>query len=232
MFLGRRSLQAEYFDSARPLNELAQFFQCLTRLNRLFAFAEPFQRLLPRLMGNAHSAALSLLDVGAGDGTLGKALTAWAATRGWKWNITNLDCNLEALTLNRDARCVAGSGLALPFVSGSFDMVIASQMLHHLTDAQALIVLRESWRVARRGILVCDLHRNSILYSLLWALFQFQQYPRSFRGDALLSVKRSWRVSELRKLLDRTELRQAEVRLYFGARIVLQARKPPSVAAN
>ena len=226
MFLSRRSLQAEYFDAERPLTELAEFFQCLRRMNRLFAFAEPFQRLVPRLLGESNCAALSVLDLGAGDGFLGKVLTEWAATHGWRWRITNLDTNLRAMTLNGGSGSIAASALALPFQSGSFNLVIASQMLHHLRDAEARQLLGEAWRVARDGILVCDLHRNSVLYALLWLLFQFQNFPQSFRADALLSVKRSWRISELRELLAGSDLGQAEVRLYFGARLVLQARKP------
>ena len=225
MFLSRRSLQAEYFDAERPLSELAQFFHCLSRMNRLFAFAEPFQRLVPRLLGNGDCVGLTVLDVGAGDGSLGKALGEWAAVHGWKWRIVNLDTSLSAIRLNRAASSVAGSGLALPFQSGSFDLVIASQMLHHLSDTQARQLLAESWRVARLGIFICDLHRNLLLYALLWLLFQFQRYPASFRADALLSVKRSWRVRELQKLLVGSALGGARVRLYFGARLVLEARK-------
>lgn len=227
MFLSRRSLQAEYFDTERPLTELVEFFHCLSRMNRLFAFAEPFQRLVPQMLGEANCAGLSVLDVGAGDGSLGKVLSEWAATRGWRWRFTNLDTSLRAMTLNGCARNVAASALALPFWSGTFDLVIASQMLHHLRDPQARQVLAELWRVARAGILVCDLHRNSVLYAVLWLLFHFQRYPDSFRADALLSVKRSWRVTELRHLLAGSELGHAKVRLYFGARIVLQARKSP-----
>jgi ubiquinone/menaquinone biosynthesis C-methylase UbiE len=225
MFLSRRSLQAEYFDTERPLGELAQFFQCLGRINRLFGFATPFQRLIPQLLGNSNCAGLSVLDVGAGDGSLGRVLCEWAAKRRWRWTVTDLDTSAMAVTLNSGANRVIASALALPFQAGSFDLVIGSQMLHHLDDEQTRQVLGESWRVARKAILICDLHRNSALYTLLKLLFWFQTYPQPFRDDALLSVKRSWRVNELQQLLSGGSLEQAEVRLYHGARIVLQACK-------
>lgn len=225
MFLARRSLQAEYFDFERPAAELEEFFGCLSRMNRLFAFAEPFQRLIPQLLGKGNCARLRVLDVGSGDGSLGKVLQSWAATRGWRWQIVDLDINLSALRLNGSGLGVVASGMALPFPSASFDLVIASQMLHHLNDAEAGQVLVEAWRVARQGILICDLHRNWMLYGLLWLLFHLQRYPASFRADALLSVRRSWRVRELHQLLGGSELGGAQVMLYFGARLVLQARK-------
>jgi len=225
MFLSSRSLQAEYFDSERPSKELRQFFECLSRMNRLFGFAEPFQRFAPGLLGDSACACVSVLDLGSGDGSLGRVLTEWASRRGWKWSITNLDINLMAMNLHAGARGVAASALALPFQSACFDLVIASQMLHHLEDSEARQVLSEAWRVARKGILISDLHRSSALYLLLWVAFQFHRYPETFRADGLLSVKRSWRINELRELIGGSELEHVEVKLHFGARIVLLARK-------
>ena len=68
------------------------------------------------------------------------------------------------------ARFVIGSALQLPFADNSFDLVIASQMTHHLTDEEVVRHWRESWRVTRDGIFICDLHRNAGFYSLLWLI--------------------------------------------------------------
>jgi ubiquinone/menaquinone biosynthesis C-methylase UbiE len=177
------------------------------------------------MLGTSNCRSLAVLDLGAGDGFLGKLLESWAAGRGWNWRVTNLDACLAALQLNLAAVNVAASAEVLPFRERSFDLVIASQMMHHLTTIEAAQLLRESWRVARRGILLCDLHRNPALYVLLWLLFKLGRFPGSFRADGLLSVRRGWRVAELRKLVDESGIPGVEVRLYFGARIVIQARK-------
>jgi ubiquinone/menaquinone biosynthesis C-methylase UbiE len=228
MFLSRRTMQAEYFDCERPEPEVRELFQYLNRLNRLFAFAEPFQRLLPK-MGQLNNTTLSILDLGAGDGSLGTALEAWATRQDWRWQVTNLDTSLAALSLNSGGTNVAASAVALPFKEASFDLVVASQMIHHSSGPTTRQLLHEAWRVARRGILLCDLHRNAVLYVVLWLFFRFRRFPDSFRSDALLSVKRSWRVAELKQLARESGLERAEVRLYFGARVVLQAWK---AAAN
>jgi len=177
------------------------------------------------MLSRPNCASLSILDLGAGDGSLRTALKQWAANQGWRWEITNLDTRLAALGLNSRHASVAGSGAALPFRQDSFDLVIASQMIHHLSEGEAKRLLSEAWRVARQGIFLCDLHRNAFLYAVLWVLFWFQRFPSSFRGDALLSVRRSWRVRELKRLAVESGVGQAEVRLYFGARVVLWARK-------
>lgn len=225
MFLSRRTTQEEYFDSERPAPEVAEFFRSLGRVNRLFDFAEPFRNLVPKALGEQDCRFVSILDIGAGDGSLGKAVQTWAAARGWIWRVVNLDNSLGALTLNASGLNVAGSAVQLPFKDGSFDVVVASQMAHHLTDEQVKGLLRQSWRVSRRAVILCDLHRNLGLYLVLRLLFCFQKHPPSFRSDALLSVKRAWRTGDLARLAAEAGLPDASVRLYFGARVILQASK-------
>jgi len=225
MFLSRRSTQAEYFDTLRPERETAQFYASLARLNRLFLFARPFQRTLPALLGGDSCKRLSLLDLGAGDGLLGKVLGQWAAKRNWKWETTNLDVNVRALSANSGTANVAGSVAALPFRDRSFDVVIASQMTHHLTDEQAEQHLREGWRVARQALVISDLHRNAALYAGLWLVLRLGRFPRNVGDDGLLSVRRGWHVDELDRIARKAGIAEAKVWLYFGARVLLGAAR-------
>nr|UXE45805.1 hypothetical protein Hi04_10k_c5218_00018 [uncultured bacterium] len=227
MFLSCRDTQAEYFDAERPAAELATFYASLNSVNRLFGFADPFKRLMPKLLGEPACHRLSLLDLGGGDGFLSRLLSVSAKRRGWDWQVINLDLRLEALHLASGTINVAGSALALPFRNASIDVVIASQMTHHFEDAEVLLHLREAWRVARTAVFFSDLHRNAALYSLLWFVMRMGRYPRSFCLDGLQSVRRGWRVDELHQLATRAGMVGAQVRLYFGARVLLQARKQP-----
>ena len=226
MFLSRRATQEEYFDSERPAQEVAEFFDSLGRVNRFFDFAEPFRNLVPKLLHENNCRTLSILDVGAGDGSLGKSVQAWASRRGWNWRVVNLDTSIVALRLNPKGINIAASAVQLPFLDHSFDVVVASQMAHHLTDPQVTRLLRESWRVSRCAVVVCDLHRNLALYFVLRLLFCFQNHPESFRADALLSVRRAWRIGDLARLAAEAGIEGASVKLYFGARVILQAVKP------
>lgn len=226
MFFGSRATQAEYFDApGRPADEIAEGYRSLGWVNRLFVFAEPFQRFLPKLLGKQNCQSLSILDLGAGDGSLGNLLTAWAAKRKWDWRVTNLDTNLEALRLNPDARNIASSALALPFQDNSFDVVIASQMTHHLSDTEVVAHMREAWRVARRAVQLSDLHRGPMLFTLLWITFRFRPFPKHFQEDGLLSVRRGFRVGELRDFARQAGLPRPRVWLYYGTRVILQAKK-------
>lgn len=226
MFFRRRSTQAEYFDLPdRPESETIAAFLDLDRLNLAFRFDLPFHSTLPRWLGLARCERLKLLDLGAGTGLLGKQLAEWASQRGWCWQITNLDTNWLALELGNAPRSIAGSALALPFTDGSFDVVFASQMTHHLTDEEIILHLREAWRVTRDALFICDLSRNAGLYAMLWLATRLMQICRPVREDALVSVRRGFRLGELRALAANAQLTNAKVWLYYASRIVLQARK-------
>ncbi len=228
MFLGRRSLQAEYFDHPdRSATVVADGYQQLGRVNRLFRFATPFQRGLPRLLGEENCRCLTLLDVGAGDGSLGIELTEWAKAKGWDWRVTCCDINAHALNLVKGMPCVVARAESLPFNDGTFDVVIAAQMTHHLdSDAAVRAHFSEAWRVARRVVLIHDLHRNIAMYGVLALLLRILRVSPDFREDGLLSVRRGWRLGEWRQLADDAGMTDVRVWLEAGARIILEAKKP------
>jgi ubiquinone/menaquinone biosynthesis C-methylase UbiE len=228
MFLAQRLAQAEYFDDPRrSFAEVAEGYRQLGRINRLFLFADPFQRLLSGWLGPEKCRQLSVLDLGAGDGSLGRELTQWAARRNWRWRVTNLDLSPLALRLNPDRHLnVVGSALSLPFRDESFDVVIASQMTHHLPDEDAVIQhFREAWRVTRDAVFVSDVHRNMAMMALIWVSVHVARLSKEMRGDGLLSVRRAWRIPEWNAFATSAQIPQARVWLYLGARIILQARK-------
>ena len=227
MFLSRRATQAEYTDSPNlPFQEVADNYRQLARVNRFLAFADLFTRHLVKWLGRQHCRQLRILDVGAGDGSLGRTMTLWAAARGWAWEVTNLDMNGFALQLNPEGRNVQGIVTALPFPNDSFDLVIASQMTHHLKTLDDVVChFKEAGRVSRDAVFICDLHRNAGSYGCLMVLLRLLGVSASIREDGLLSIKRGWRIQEWNSLVRQAELPEPKVWLYYGSRIVLQARK-------
>lgn len=226
MFFRERSTQAESFDAPdRPADETLAAFRDLDRVNRFYRFSHPFTSRLPAWLGEARCRRLEILDVGAGTGQLGKELSAWAQRRDWDWRFTNLDANPIFRESNGTEKRVTGSALELPFADGSFDLVVASQMTHHLSDPEVVRHWREAWRVTRDAIFICDLHRNAGLYAMLWLTMPLLGAARTLRKDGLISVRRGFHRHEWRELAGRAGIPDAKVWLYYGTRIGLQARK-------
>jgi len=226
MFLNDRSMQAEYFDlPGQAVAETALSYRELDRINRIFQFSHPFVSQLPRWLGREKCKKLEILDIGAGSGLLGRNMSRWAAKQGWQWTFTNLDTNAIDPPVGDPARFVVGSAMDLPFADGSFDLVVASQMTHHLAVGDIVRHWREAWRVSRDAVFICDLHRNAGLHSLLWLGMQVMHVSPAIRHDGLASVRRGFRCPEWRKFAETADIPHAHVWLYYGTRIVMQARK-------
>lgn len=228
MFLRHRSRQAEYFDEKeQPEAEVERSYRELDRLNRCFRHADPFRRRLGRGGDGGGWREVRILEVGAGTGGLACELKGWAEDRGWRWEFTCLDANPVAARLNPLSGSVCGNATALPFDSGSFDWVIASQMTHHLDDREVVRHFQEAWRVARRGIVISDLHRNLFLLALVTVTGPLLGLSHRMREDGRLSVRRGFRIREWQWAAEEAEIprSEVEVEVQFGCRIVLVAER-------
>jgi ubiquinone/menaquinone biosynthesis C-methylase UbiE len=125
---------------------------------------------------------------------------------------------------DRELRLVGGDGRSLPFRSGSFDAVVSTLTLHHASDADAVVLLREMARVGRR-IVVSDLERSLPAYLGARILARTRWRSNRFtRHDGPLSVRRSFTPSELLELGRRAGLSDLRVRRRALFRLVLEAR--------
>ncbi|MEP6832709.1 MAG: methyltransferase domain-containing protein [Gemmatimonas sp.] len=146
---------------------------------------------------------LTLLDVGTGLGDIPAALRIEATRFGIQLRPFGLEitATMASLAPHNNVEAVAGDARALPFRNDSVDVVTCSLVLHHLDDADALLMLRECSRVARVRVIVADLRRSWLALALLWLVsFPLRFHPIS-RHDGMVSIRRGFTVAELRALI-------------------------------
>src|SRR3989475_9571293 len=110
------------------------------------------------------------LDVGTGLGDIPRAVAAVARRRGITLTPIGLDVIPTAARLSREngVSVVLGDGGALPFAAKSVDIVIASQVLHHLPRAVARRWIAGFDRMARRAVVLADLRRSRLAAAGVW----------------------------------------------------------------
>jgi len=131
-------------------------------------------------------AGLHVLDVGCGHGRMTQPWTR-------RNRVVGVDAALTLLRAARDggAGAVEADARALPFADGSFDVVLAIEVMQLLPDAPEL--LRSLARAARPGgtVIVATANRWSIVRRAANAAIALRLVPRGLPGGVPLPLPRS-----------------------------------------
>ena len=228
----RRSYELEYIDTGDYT--AAEYDDCIGELqlvNRWMGDAHTLKRTLLKDVAAAGLREFSVLDVGAGSGELLRVAATWARQTGRNLRAVGLELNERSASAILEDSCgfpeissVRGDALKLPFADADFDYVICSLFTHHFVEDQIIRIFREMNRVARRRIIVIDLHRHPIAYFFYTTIAKLVLKNRLIRHDGALSILRSFKADELFELAKRAGLRDASVERHFPFRLALNAQ--------
>lgn len=205
-----RMIQPEILDLSSEgygLDELEEALADLRVVNRRLGDTRAVIGHLSRLaMQVPHP--VTVLDIATGSADIPVALAEWGRRSGVPLAITAVDNNMQTLGVARrvterfpEITLARADGLLLPFASGGFDIVLCCKTLHHFSsEREAVRLLQEVLRVARRGYLVMDLRRSRIAWLLIALLTRLFTKNRITRNDGPLSVLRSFTPGELAAL--------------------------------
>jgi len=232
--LAARSEKKEIIDE-RTLapEEMRSVYRLIGCVNRWLGGYQVLLSHLSRFSRNwDKNKVVSILDVGAGDASIPRAIADWASREGFNVRITALDICPETLKLAGTTlgpsypgiSLLRASAAVLPFADKSFDYVIASMFFHHLPDDVIPGVLRQFDRIARRGIIVNDLLRRRRAYYGIMLAGLLSADP-VFRHDSALSVLRGFKEKEVRALIERSGLRYLKVSKHYAHRIAIAGEK-------
>jgi 2-polyprenyl-3-methyl-5-hydroxy-6-metoxy-1,4-benzoquinol methylase len=214
--LTTRSRQDEQMD-APDLDPAVyeQVLHDLARVNRWTFTAWPTIAFLNRAVGEAKR--FRLMDVGYGDGDVLRSLARWARKRGIEADLVGVDLNEKSIAA---ARAATPADMKIDYRAGDyidqagpFDFVISSQVTHHMTDDQLMTFIRYMEREARRGWLICDLHRHGFAHWGFPILARLLGVHRIVREDGRLSIARSFRPEDWQAILSDAGIALDQVRI-------------------
>src|SRR5437016_4625489 len=203
--IGTELLDDRRADPRAVRNELRD----IARLNTLFGGTqavldalEPFCRDSCNVQRATCDVPWTLLDVGTGSGDIALAAVAAARRHGITLTAIGLEVIPAAARLTRanGLEVVLGDGGALPFGPKSVDIVIASQVLHHLPRAVAVRWIASFDRVARRAVVLADLRRSPIAMAGAWLAGYVLRMGATTRHDAVMSLRRGYTRREFDEL--------------------------------
>jgi ubiquinone/menaquinone biosynthesis C-methylase UbiE len=180
----------------------------------------------------ARSEAVTVVDLGTGGGRLPVYLAKWARRNGLNLRVVGLDLASRNLRIahentgtNREIQLVRGDVLALPFAAGCVDVFTSSLFLHHFAPDALAKLLRDAYRIARRGIVMNDLTRGYLplaAFRLVQPVFARHELTRK---DGITSIRRAYTPDELLQIARDAGLRNARVHRHFPWRMTLVADK-------
>lgn len=228
----QRSYELEHLDKGDYTAE--EYEGCIVELQRVNLYLGDARSLRRSVLKRIELDGLkefSLLDVGAGSGELLRVVASWASSSGRRAHLAGLELNEraaraimeESTGLASSISSVRGDALNLPFADKGFDYVMCSLFTHHLKDEEVVRALCEMSRVACRRLFVIDLHRHRAAYYLYTSVGRLFLHNRLIREDGALSILRSFRPDELRRLAERARLADVKVERRFPFRLVLSA---------
>jgi SAM-dependent methyltransferase len=204
--LAVRSRHEEQMDSAElDAETYGRVLRDLARINRWTFTAQPVLRFLDAAIGRLDR--FRLLDVGFGAGDMLRAIADWAGKRGIAADLVGVDLNPRSEAI---ARAATPSSLAVSYhtgdyreVAGPFDFIISSQVAHHMSERELDDFIAYMEATARRGWLICDLHRHRFAHAGFPLLARLLGVHRIVREDGRLSIARAFRPREWQDILDR-----------------------------
>jgi len=205
--IGTELLDDPHAEPRATLRELGD----IARLNALFggtrAVVNALEPVFAAAAGRSRDPApWTLLDVGTGLGDIPRAAAAAARRYGLTLRLVGVDSNPTAARAARGAGgpplgMVLADGGALPLRPRSVDIVIASQVLHHLPPAVAIRWIATFGALARRAVVVADLRRSRFAMVGVWLMSFALGFGAVTRHDAVVSLRRGYTRRELNALL-------------------------------
>jgi ubiquinone/menaquinone biosynthesis C-methylase UbiE len=204
-----------------PPAEVERSLIDLRRINRFLLGRRAWRHLVRRAAGG--TSPRSVLEIGTGTSDLLESVPQIPIRIG-------LDLKMDHLVFGRSigdrtVHRVVGNAGALPFRSGSVDIVGSSHFFHHFSEDENEVILRESLRVAGRAVFVTDTRRHRLPLLFVKLLGVLRLVSRVTRHDAPASVSSGYTMREMEDFRRRFSDQHAVLRRQIPFRFGLTIRK-------
>jgi 2-polyprenyl-3-methyl-5-hydroxy-6-metoxy-1,4-benzoquinol methylase len=227
-------IQPELMD--QPDLDVRQHVHALDALGRANAVSRTAAAIWPAVRAAARAAApppLRVLDIACGGGHVLAALARRAVRERLEIEWTGWDLSPAAIGYARTlaerggvkgVRFEQADALRSPVPEG-VDVVVCTLFLHHLAEADAVLLLRRAGDAARRIVIVSDLRRSALGAMFTRVGCRLLSRSEVFRVDGMRSVAAAFTTAEARALAVRAGLSGARISEVWPQRWLLTWRQ-------
>jgi len=221
--LRQRSYQQELMDADDiPFAAIAQTLRELNIINTKLGGHAITLEGVKQLTGNKESLVVCEIGCGGGDNLF--AVYKYCLKKEIPVSFIGIDMNAECIAFAKQQYpqlpcewiC---SDYALTNLSGKEpDIIFSSLFCHHFTDEQLVQMLQWLKKNSRSGFFINDLHRHWLAYYLIKYITMFFSKSYLVKNDACLSVARSFRKNEWKKLFQQADVALHSIRWKWAFR--------------
>ena len=188
----------------------AASYRFMETVNCYFGGIRTVRRFLATETAGRHAGApLRILDIGSGSCDIPLAVSRWARAHGIPLHFTCLEMAGHAVDIARRQLARAGDpavqllqeDVLTHQPAEPYDLAVASMCFHHFSNAQILTLLQRLRGFVLNSVLINDLRRSRLASLAARLLLADTGTPAGVRHDALLSIRRGFKISELSTLL-------------------------------
>lgn len=203
--LSKRSTEPELMDDFRDgLVSLRAVFADINRVNRILGGNSITINAVANLIRDNRKDHYTIVDMGCGDGTMLREVAKYCQKKNIQVRLIGIDLNHEALQLAAEASSSYPEIeyrhediLQLDTKEFHCDILINTLCMHHFTNVQLATFLRKFVELGKIGIVINDLHRSGLAYSLFKLFSLIFIKTKVAKIDGLISISKGFVKSDL-----------------------------------
>lgn len=215
-----RSNQPEIMDLSDKFYTVEEYNDCLYQIGRIGKYLGNEKKMFKLFSKYSPE---SILDIGCGGGNF----TTYLAKQFKDTKVVGIDINQQAIKYAKEQQLIRNNSLnnlkfefrtsaELNEPEKSYDILTTTLVLHHLKDEEIIEFLKKAKSIAKKAIIINDLHRNWIPYFFSMIIFPVFFNNRLVRNDSLLSIKKSFIYKDLQKYLQKASFNEQNYKISWS----------------
>ncbi len=168
---------------------------------------------------------LSVADWGCGGGDSLMVLNNFTEKNNLQWELTGLDATPTAVAYANEKAYFYKHinfkviDLLLQDVQeNEYDLVISSLFTHHFVDGDWILLVKKMLKNCKKAVIINDLHRHWFAYYSIGMLTKLFSKSAMVKHDAMLSVLRGFKRTELEALLAKAGIKNYTLKWMWAFR--------------